>query len=763
LDATIRRTALNHSPNTIKNRNIGFPPEAVIRTLIVGALATLLGAVSLAALSQEAEFDPVVITAPKTVDSTDSSLGSTTLNKADMAPKRTSTSDTARLLQDIPGVSLIGAGGISSLPVIHGMADERLNVQVNGMGLMPACPNHMNSPLSYIDPTSVDSIKVYAGVTPVSVGGDSIGGSIQVNSAPPKFAASGQEILLEGAVGALYRSNNKARGGNVAATVATEDINLTYTGAATDAKNYRAGRAFHAAGSEGAGGQWLDGDVVGSSAFRATNQDVGIALRHQNHLLQLNASEQKVPYEGFPNQRMDLTNNDTTIINLAYKGRYEWGDLDGRIYKQDIKHTMNMGPDRMFGDFPGMPMYTKGEVQGSKLQANMFSSDADIVRVGVETQYYTMYDWWTPVGGQMGPDSFWNIDYGRRDKVGIFGEWEAKWNREWVSLLGVRGDRVKSDAGPIQGYNGTPVWAIDAAAFNARDHKRTFENLDLTALLRYEPEKTQNFELGYARKSRAPSVYQLYPWSTYEMATTMNNFSGDGGGYVGNLDLKQEVAHTLSTSGDWHDATREKWMLRVAGYYTRITNYISAQRCTISFCDPNKVTATTGFVALQYANETARIVGLDLSGDLLLGSADDFGSFTGTGVLSYLRGKELSTGDNLFDMMPLNAKLAVTQRLGNWTNTAEVQWVAAKTHVSQVRNEVRTAGYGLLNLRSSAQLTKKIRLDFAIENALNRYYQDPLGGAYVGQGNAMFLDSLHWGDYVPGMGRSLNAALNASF
>jgi hypothetical protein len=27
----------------------------------------------------------------------------------------------------------------------------------------------------------------------------------------------------------------------------------------------------------------------------------------------------------------------------------------------------------------------------------------------------------------------------------------------------------------------------------------------------------------------------------------------------------------------------------------------------------------------------------------------------------------------------------------------------------------------------------------------------------------MFLDSLHWGDYVPGMGRSLNAALNASF
>jgi iron complex outermembrane recepter protein len=424
---------------------------------------------------------------------------------------------------------------------------------------------------------------------------------------------------------------------------------------------------------------------------------------------------------------------------------------------------MNMGPDRMFGEFPGMPMLTDGEVRGSKLQANIFSAEVDVVRLGIETQYYTMYDWWTPIGGQMGPNSFWNIDYATRNKVGAFGEWEASWNGGWVSLLGLRGDRIKSDAGPVQGYNGTPIWAIDAATFNARERQRTYNNLDLTALIRYAPQTTQSLEFGYARKSRAPSVYQLYPWSTYEMATTMNNFSGDGGGYVGNLDLKQEVAHTLSASGDWHDAAKEKWSLKVVGYYTHIENYISARRCTLSFCDPNKVTATTGFVALQYSNETARIYGLDMSGNVLLGEVEGFGALSATGVLSYLRGQETSTSDDLFNMMPLNAKLAVLQRVGDWTNTAEVQLVAAKTHVSNVRNEVKTPGYALLNLRTTAKLTKSLRLDFAIENALDRYYQHPLGGAYVGQGNAMFLDSLHWGDYVPGMGRSFNAALNATF
>ena len=751
------RGGLNHGGEFIIER------QEWIINLPVKIFVMLLCGMPLVAASEEATLEEVVVTAPKVNESTDPTLGSSNLNKAEIAPKRASTSDTANLLQDIPGVSLYGAGGISSLPVIHGMADERLNVQVNGMGLMPACPNHMNSPLSYIDPTSVDSIKVYAGVTPVSIGGDSIGGSIQVNSAAPRFANAGEKNLVTGEVGTFYRSNAKAYGGNLSAAIASESINLNYTASSVQSQNYRAAKAFHRTGSGGMLSTWLDGDVVGSSAYRAVNQSVGMALRSGNHLLQLTASEQKVPYEGFPNQRMDQTDNKTTIVNLAYKGMYEWGDLDARVYNQHITHMMNMGPDRMFGEFPGMPMYTKGKVLGTKLQGNILYSDRDTFRVGVESQNYILYDWWTPIGGQMGPNSLWNIDYGTRDKMGAFGEWEARWDREWVSLLGVRGDIVRSDAGPVQGYNGSPVWAIDAANFNARSHRRTFKNWDMTALVRYEPMETQSFDLGYARKSRAPSLYQLYPWSTYEMATTMNNFAGDGGGYVGNLDLKPEVAHTLSTSGDWHDASKEQWGMKATGYYTYIENYVSAQRCTVSFCDPNKLTATKGFVVLQHVNRTAQIYGIDFSAQTLISDAGEWGHFSASGVLNYLRGKEISTGDDLFNMMPPNVKFAVTQHVGDWVNTVEAQLVAAKTHVSQVRNEVRTAGYGLLNLRSSAQLTSKIHLDMAVENVLNRFYQHPLGGAYVGQGNTMFLDSMHWGDYVPGMGRSVNVALNLQF
>ena len=119
--------------------------------------------------------------------------------------QQAATSDTASLLRDVPGVGLYGAGGTSSLPVIHGLADDRLRIKVDGMDLIASCPNHMNPALSYLDPSNVAKLEVYAGISPVSVGGDSIGGTILAETPTPEFAAAGAGTLLKGEVGAFYR------------------------------------------------------------------------------------------------------------------------------------------------------------------------------------------------------------------------------------------------------------------------------------------------------------------------------------------------------------------------------------------------------------------------------------------------------------------------------------------------------------------------------------------------------------------------------
>ncbi len=57
----------------------------------------------------------------------------------------------------------------------------------------------MNSPLSYISPANVGSVKVITGLSPVSSGGDSLGGVVSVQSLPPVFANKG-ETLTQGEV-----------------------------------------------------------------------------------------------------------------------------------------------------------------------------------------------------------------------------------------------------------------------------------------------------------------------------------------------------------------------------------------------------------------------------------------------------------------------------------------------------------------------------------------------------------------------------------
>ncbi|MBW8329527.1 MAG: TonB-dependent receptor plug domain-containing protein, partial [Thiobacillus sp.] len=225
---------------------------------------------------------------------TDAGPDSVTLDADALRPMRAATSDTASLLRDVPGVSLYGAGGVSSLPAIHGLADDRLRIKVDGMDLIAACPNHMNSPLSYIDPTAVERATVYTGISPVSAGGDSIGGSILVESTAPAFALPGQGTLLKGEAGAFYRSNGNVRGANLGATVASEQASLSYTASYAQADNYKAGDDFKDYAFTGRVGHSLPLDEVGSTAYEAINQALKFAWKNDGDLFEFKYGRQHI-------------------------------------------------------------------------------------------------------------------------------------------------------------------------------------------------------------------------------------------------------------------------------------------------------------------------------------------------------------------------------------------------------------------------------------------------------------------------------------
>ena len=715
------------------------------------------------------------------------------LGASDIASRTAATSDTASLLAEVPGIGLLGAGGVSSLPALDGLADDRLHTEVDGMDLMAACANHMNPPLSLIDPTAVARIEVYPGVAPVTLGGDSIGGTIRVESPPPEFAAAGQGVLKAGRIGGFYRSNGDAAGGNLAVTLANSDLSVWYRGAVARSGNYTAAGTFRPAGPAFASnpsvpGQaipFLAGDEVGSTAYRAENQQVGLALRRDNHRVDLEVNRQRIPEQGFPNQRMDMTRNDATSINLHYSGRYDWGTLQARAYRQKIAHDMNFGGDKQYfyGSAstvlaPGMPMDARGKTVGAKVDAAIDLSARDVLRLGTGIQHFGYDEWWPaspsvlPAGttmSGMAPDAFWNIRDGRRDRLGAYADSESRWNSRWTSDVGVRADRVIMDVGSVQGYNGGPMYngapLFPATTFNAADHRRSDLNWDLSALARYTPDAMQTYSFGVAQKTRSPNLYERYAWSPSKMAMEMIGWFGDGNSYIGNLDLRPERARTLSVTADWHDPDRTAWGVQLTPYYTRIDDYIDVRRCTATVCSATpavaaNLTATTGFVMLQFVNQSARLYGVDVAAHALIARNATVGSLTAKGSLGYANGRNTTTGDGLYDVMPLNARIALVQQVGRWTHTIEEQLVAAKSQVSAVRNELRTGGYALLNLRTT-YAWKNGRLDLGVLNALNKFYAPPLGGAYVGQGATM--SSVPWGIPVPGMGRSLYAGATLEF
>lgn len=663
-----------------------------------------------------------------------------------LTSKRLKSGDAAMLISETPGVSFYNAGGVSSLPVIHGLADDRVNVVIDGMTFTSACANHMNPALSYVAPSSVSSIGVKAGVTPVSYGGDNIGGTILVESDQPIFANPGEIIRAGGSASAFYRSINGSLGAALSGSIANSNFSLGVTGSFDNAGDYKDGH----------------GNKVTSTYYKARNVGATFAAKFDSNLVMLKLGHQSIPEQGFVNQWMDMVDNNASFINAGYKGGFAWGKIDAKAFWQNTFHVMDSGYDKLKLNLtmPYMPMKTRGIDLGYKLKTEIPFGEENLLRLGNEFHSFNLDDWWPPVAGamMMSPNTFININDGHRNRYALFAEWEAKWlDKELTTLIGIRHEWVRMNTGDVQGYNTGMMYGPDAAAFNAQEHARNDNNLDVTALTRFEPNENSTYELGFARKTRSPNLYERYAWSKFMMAAGMINWFGDGNYYVGNLDLKPEAAYTLSVSAGWHDSEREDWEVKVTPYFTYVTDYIGVNVIKVNSYVGS--TVTNYFNTLQFANHDARMYGLDLSGKLGLWDNSSYGYWQLKGSISYVYGKDLNTGHSLYHMMPLNAHIALQQDLDGWSNAVELQLINKKSDVDPQRYEAQTPGYALVNLRTSYQW-RMLRFDVGVMNLLDKFYYLPLGGINYDQN----LSDKRKGiiQSVPGQGRSFNVSVTVT-
>jgi iron complex outermembrane receptor protein len=475
---------------------------------------------------------------------------------------------------------------------------------------------------------------------------------------------------------------------------------------------------------------------------------------------------QDIPFQGYPNQSMDMTSNKSLSINAGYAGNFNWGTLEARAFRQHVQHKMDVLPDKAAAaGFPVadsyMPMDTDAVDLGYSIIGTTQLNENQTLRFGHEFHRYTLNDWWPPLVGSVGmePNTFWNVNGGRRDRLALISELDTRVNDKLSTQVGARVEQVTMNTGKVQGYYDSSApfgdaYETDAASFNAKEHKRKDLNWDLTASARYVNNSSESYDMGFSRKTRSPNLHERYTWANEAMmAGLMNNWFGDLNSYVGNLDLKPEVAYSLKASADWHDAERKNWQLTVAPFYTYVKGYINAVANTSS--NPYNMSGIMGRQSLTFANEDAQLYGVEISGKKILGKA--YGEWSTRAALSYTRGKTTG-GDNLYNIMPLNARLAVEHTLGSWSNTFETVFVSAKDNLSAIRAEQATSGYSIANYRTTYKLNKAVRLDAGIDNVFNRQYNLPLGGLEYVSGSMMSTPHS-----LRAIGRSVNVGVSINF
>jgi iron complex outermembrane receptor protein len=645
---------------------------------------------------------------------------------------RTQSHNSAELLADIPGVSLHDNGQLASIPFLHGLGDERAKIVVDGMTISSACPNHMNPTLSYLAPAQAAQITVLAGITPVSLGGDSLGGTISVDSPAPAFAMPGSKLREQGVFTGYYRSNGENWGGSLNEAIASEHFSLGYLGSFSTTDDY----------SDGSGRK------ITSTYAQTSDHALTLAAISGPNLFLATLSYHHTPFEGFVNAYMDLVHNSATSLNLRYLRTLATGSLDARFYWQNTTHQMNFLQDKIAVDGAGasMPMNTHGRDLGYLVRYNSALTSRHTFRAGNELHRFRLDDWWPPVAGMapmMGPDTFININNGRRTRLATYAELFSHWSPSWSTLFGLRNDTVWSDAGNVQGYS--MMYAADAAAFNAQSHARTDANFDFTALTRYDANEHAAVEFGYARKNRSPNLYERYTWSTSRMAASMIGWFGDGNMYYGNVALKAETGNLLSGTLLLHGQAPKPWEVKLTPHFNFIQNYIDVDVASMSMM---------GLPLLQFSNHDARIGGGDLSGFVTLWNKDAAGSGQLSAVGAWLHGTRVDSNTPLYQMMPLNLRLAFDEEIKGLSAGIGSEMVDSKSRLDPNRMELRTPGYELFNLHA-AYKSKYLQGSFRVDNLFNRLYELPLGGNNIDIYSAT-------GSMTPVSGRGRSVSFNLS-
>ena len=658
-------------------------------------------------------------------------------------------SDVATLMERVPGGGVHSNGAISGQTYYRGHFGPRMNVLIDGMRIESGGPNWMDPPLHYMPNSLIESFDVQRGLDSVR-NGSALGTTVKVTPKSSRFTDSSKPQLQSDVEVSAHSVDSGYNTGGLLG-IANNQHRFHITGSRDEGDDMNTGRGK-------IDGTQYERDSIGS----------GYGFTTDNHEFSIDARYISSKDTGTPSLPLDINYFHTETYNTNYTGTFDNFEVSLDLFHTDIEHQMRNFDLRPAPDFSSLPLPPFVGTDRREVDVDSDDTGASLVistsltngelTAGVDGHNADHNA--TILDPDVPPFFVINFNNAEADHLGIFTQWQGDIGPTSVEL-GIRYQRVKTDADDVDAQPATPPVRALRDRFNASDRSKTDDNLDLVAKLTVPVHEELLFIAGYARKTRSPTYIERYLW----IPLNVNAGLGDGNNYIGDPDLDPEWSNQFEFGFDWANSTA---YFNPRIHYQRINNYIQGVAVEANMVNMPVIgvsgAANGDPTPLQFANVEAEIYGLDVEWGLQINER-----WMLNGTASYERGKRKDKNDDLFHIAPPRASAALTRQFANGSATIEGVVVARQSKVSDeltddplnpLNNNDPTPGYGLLNLYANYYPpgTKNVTLRAGIENLLDKYYTDHLNGFNRVAGNGVDI-----GERLPGPGLNAFFSLGVSF
>ena len=610
---------------------------------------------------------------------------------------------TERLLENIPGVSIISRGAFAQEPVIRGLSDGQIQVNINGMKVFGACTDRMDPSTSYIEPNNLQSIKLNNGPG-FEVGAATIGGSLNFTLKEPEVNAA---KMLEGYAGTGFESNATAKQILGGIQYSRKRIAFTANAIYKKAENYTPGgnkndlRNSFSNWTKEKGFSVDENARVRFSQYEKWNAGFGLKLLlNENNTLLSNLIIDRANNIGYPALTMDVAFANAGIASVNYKyfkANRKVQSIESSLYFNRVNHAMDdtKRPAEqiiMHMDMPGYS-WTAGHFTKTSIQLPhqnlQFKIENYLNRWHAEM---TMY-------GSSGAMFMLTIPDAQRWVTGLDVADKIHLNNVMSLVAGTRLEvnlsSVFSDAGKNQLtgiYSGNP------------NRNNFLWNAYLQGI--FDLSQQWQATLKFAKASRPATLKELY--SVYLLNRV------DDHEYIGNPSLENEAALNFDASVNYKSAGV---VASVKGFSYLFKNYIAGTVVP-------GVTPTMGATGVkQYSN----ISGARISGGEAFLQINPFRDISVSSVNTYQSGI-----DNNKNHLPMISPFHSTNKIewapgDNWNVFAESVYAAAQNNVSPFYGEKPTPAFNVMNAGfvKAFQLPKqRIVASLTGLNIFNQYYYE---------------------------------------